>query len=34
MVTIPGDEVASIGIEFLAIDGESRIVSDHQFIIG
>lgn len=33
MVTVPGHEVASIGIEFLALNDQGRIVSDHQFII-
>ncbi len=33
MVTVPDHEVASIGIEFLALDDRGRIVSDHQFII-
>ncbi len=32
MVTVPDEEVASIGIEFLALDDQGRISSDHQFI--
>jgi hypothetical protein len=33
MVTIPEEEIASIRIEFLLLDNQSRIVSDHQFIV-
>lgn len=33
MVTIPEEEVASIGVEFLVLDNQGRIASDHQFII-
>jgi hypothetical protein len=33
MVTIPESEIASIGIEFLVLDDQGRIASDHQFIV-
>jgi hypothetical protein len=33
MVTLPDEEVASIGVEFLVLDDQGRIASDHQFII-
>ncbi|HTW10169.1 MAG TPA: hypothetical protein VME46_21885 [Acidimicrobiales bacterium] len=33
MVTVPEEEVASIGIEFLVLDEQGRITSDHQFIV-
>lgn len=33
MVTVPEEEVASIGVEFLVLDEKGRIASDHQFII-
>jgi hypothetical protein len=33
MVTVPEEEIASIGIEFLVLDDQGRIVSDHQFIV-
>jgi hypothetical protein len=33
MVTLPEEEVASIGIEALALDDQGRIASDHQFIV-
>ena len=33
MVTIPENEIASIGIEFLVLDIQGRIASDHQFIV-
>jgi hypothetical protein len=33
MVTVPENEIASIGVEFLALDDEGRIASDHQFIV-
>jgi hypothetical protein len=33
MVTLPEEEVASIGIEFLVLDDQGRIASDHQFIV-
>ncbi len=33
MVTVPEEEIASIGIEFLVLDDHGRIVSDHQFIV-
>jgi hypothetical protein len=33
MVTIPENEIASIGIEFLVLDDQGRIASDHQFIV-
>lgn len=33
MVTLPDQEVASIGVEFLVLDDQGRIASDHQFII-
>jgi hypothetical protein len=33
MVTVPGDEVVSIGVEFLVLDDQGRIASDHQFVI-
>jgi hypothetical protein len=34
MVRVADGEVASIGLEFLVLDGDGRIVSDHQFIVG
>jgi hypothetical protein len=33
MMTVPEEEIASIGIEFLVLDDQGRIVSDHQFIV-
>jgi hypothetical protein len=33
MVTLPDEAVASIGVEFLVLDDQGRIASDHQFII-
>jgi hypothetical protein len=33
MVTVPAEEIASIGIEFLVLDDQGRIASDHQFIV-
>jgi hypothetical protein len=33
MVTLPEEEIASIGIEFLVLDDQNRIVSDHQSIV-
>ena len=33
MVTVPENEIASVGIEFLVLDGQGRIASDHQFIV-
>jgi hypothetical protein len=33
MVTDPEEEIASIGIEFLVLDDQGRIASDHQFIV-
>lgn len=33
MVTVAEEEVASIGIEFLVLDDQGRIASDHQFIV-
>lgn len=33
MVTVADDLVASIGLEFLVLDDEGRIISDHQFIV-
>jgi hypothetical protein len=33
MVTVPEEEIASIGIEFLVLDDQGRIASDHQFLI-
>ncbi len=33
MVTVPGEVIASIGIEFLVLDVQGRIASDHQFIV-
>jgi hypothetical protein len=33
MVTVPEEEIASIGIEFLVLDDQGRIASDHQFIV-
>jgi hypothetical protein len=33
MVTVPEEEIASIGIEFLVLDDMGRIASDHQFIV-
>jgi hypothetical protein len=33
MVTLPEEEVASIGIEFLVLNDQGRIASDHQFIV-
>jgi hypothetical protein len=32
MVNLADDTVASVGLEFLVLDG-GRIVSDHQFIV-
>jgi hypothetical protein len=33
MVSVPEEEIASIGIEFLVLDDQGRIASDHQFIV-
>ncbi len=33
MVSVPEEEIASIGIEFLILDDQGRIASDHQFIV-
>jgi hypothetical protein len=33
MVTVPDDKFASIGVEFLVLDDQGRIASDHQFVI-
>jgi hypothetical protein len=33
MVTVATDTVASVGLEFLVLDADGRIVSDHQFIV-
>jgi hypothetical protein len=33
MATVPEEEIASIGIEFLVLDDQGRIASDHQFIV-
>jgi len=33
MVTVADGEVASVGLEFLVLDGDGRIVSDHQFLV-
>lgn len=33
MVTVPDGDVASVGLEFLVLDDDGRIVSDHQFIV-
>jgi hypothetical protein len=33
MVTVPDGDIASVGLEFLVLDDDGRIVSDHQFIV-
>jgi len=33
MVTVPEEEIASVGVEFLLLDSKGRITSDHQFIV-
>ena len=33
MVTVADGTVASVGLEFLLVDDDGRIVSDHQFIL-
>ena len=33
MVTVATDTVAAVGLEFLVLDDDGRIVSDHQFIV-
>ncbi len=33
MVTVPEEEIASIGVEILVLDDQGRIASDHQFIV-
>jgi hypothetical protein len=33
MVTVDDDSVASVGLEFLILADDGRIISDHQFIV-
>jgi hypothetical protein len=33
MVSVTSGEVASVGLEFLLLDDDGRIISDHQFIV-
>lgn len=33
MVTVPKERVVSVGVEFLVLDDQARIISDHQFIV-